>query len=81
MRRPNNAHENGAEQLQLPHLARPQGAEPLRGNCGSRKSVRERNERRVDRFIGELERAVMMGQRGLAPQSTSACTASDGFMC
>jgi hypothetical protein len=65
----------------LPHLARTQRAESLSRNSGNPQGVGERDERRIDRFVGELERAVMVAERSSAPQSINACTDSAGFMC
>src|SRR5580700_10482167 len=56
--------------LQLHHLAGPQGAEALGRNTGSLQAVGKRDERRIDRFVGELERAVMVRERQLGAAIT-----------
>src|SRR6202161_1406717 len=52
-------------QLKLHHLAGPQGAGALGRNTGSLQGLGKREKRRLDRFIGELERAVMVRERKL----------------
>src|SRR5580704_5838006 len=56
---------NANSQLKLHHLAGPQGAEALGRNAGSLQGLGKREGRRIDRFVGELERAVMVRQRQL----------------
>src|SRR5580692_10834708 len=51
--------------LKLHHLAGPQGAEALGRNARSLQGFGKRGERRIDRFVGELERAVMVRERQL----------------
>jgi hypothetical protein len=46
----------------LPYLSRPQCGKTIQRNACRAQGVRKRKQRRVNRFIGELERAVMMGQ-------------------
>ena len=50
-------------------------------NSGASQGFRQREGRRIDGFVGQLERTVMMREREFAPQSMKACTASAGFMC
>src|SRR6266436_4486463 len=49
--------------LQLPHLSGPQRAEALRRNFGSPQGLGEREERGIERLVGQLEGAVMVGER------------------
>jgi hypothetical protein len=53
------------QRLQLQHLPRPQRAEAFWRNSGDLQGVGKRNERLIDRFVGQLERAVMVGERSL----------------
>ena len=48
---------------ELPHLPRPQGREALRRNTGHVQGLRKCEKGRINRFIGQLERAVMVGER------------------
>ena len=50
---------------QLPHLPRLQHAESLMRYTGRRQRLDERRARGVDRLVGQLERAVVMGERKL----------------
>src|SRR6202023_1652646 len=51
--------------LKLHHLAGPQGAEALGRNASNLQGLGKREERRIDRLVGELERAVMVRERQL----------------
>jgi hypothetical protein len=46
-------------------LPRPQRAETFWQNSGNLQGIGKRDERSIDRFIGQLERAVMVGERNL----------------
>src|SRR5882672_8371671 len=48
--------------LQLPDLSGPQRAEALRRNFGSLQSLGEREERGIERLVGQLEGAVMVAE-------------------
>ena len=58
--------------LDLDHLPRLQRREPLRRNLRFLERLIQRHHRRVDRLIGQLERAVMMRQRLLARRNRPA---------
>src|SRR5258705_210605 len=51
--------------LQLPHLSGPQRAETLRRNFGSLQGLGEREERGIERLVGQLEGAVMVAEPDL----------------
>src|SRR5580704_10846462 len=54
---------SAGSQLKLHHLAGLQGAEALGRNARSLQGFGKRGERRIDRFVGKLERAVMVRER------------------
>src|SRR6516165_11986636 len=51
--------------LDVPHLPGPQYAESLARNASRLQRIGECKGRRIDRFVGELEGAVMAGECGL----------------
>src|SRR6266705_1930994 len=57
-----DASSDNSDKIGLPHLARPQCREALRRNSCRVQGLYKFEERRIDRFIGQLERAVMVSE-------------------
>jgi hypothetical protein len=71
----------GRQHLNLDHLPRLQGHKFFPRNLGFIERLAQRGDRRVNRFVGELEGAVVIGQRLLRAAIGQRMTASAGFMC